>query len=35
MNGKIRWYERIVLKEEIKIEKKDNWTKLIKKYATP
>ena len=34
-HGKIRWYERVVLKEEIKIEKKDNWTKLIKKYAIP
>ena len=33
--GKIRWYERVVLKEKIQIDKPNNWTKLIKKYATP
>lgn len=31
--GEIRWYERVVLKEKIQIDKKDNWTKLIKKYT--
>ena len=30
--GKIRWYENVVLHEEIKIEKKSKWTKL-KDYA--
>ena len=33
--GKIRWNERVVLKEKIQLEKIDNWTKLIKKYTTP
>ena len=32
--GKIRWYERIVLKEKIQIDKPDNWTKIKNKYAT-
>ena len=26
--GKIRWYENVVLKEEIKLEKEDKWTQL-------
>lgn len=31
-SGKIKWYENVVLHEEIKIEKKSTWTKL-KEYA--
>ena len=30
--GKIKWYENVVLHEEIKIEKKSTWTKL-KEYT--